>query len=121
MIYTACEGQSTQLPCTMTLLQPSVVMGRSPAGKHSRTTDFLSVIRVLVMKESSLQLKILYVTPNRPTTNHARLQLFGKAKNGLEMLPPRRNTLKLHAIRANYQAKIWLQANKENIDGDMQL
>jgi hypothetical protein len=58
----------------------------------------------------------LYGTPEQPTTNHARLHLFGKAKKVLEMLPPTRDALELHAIRANYQAKIWLQANKELID-----
>ena len=32
------------------------------------------------------------------------------------MLPPTRDALNLHAIRINYQAKIWLQANKEYVD-----
>jgi len=58
----------------------------------------------------------LYGTPEHPTTNHARLQLFVKAKKGLDMLPPTRDALELHAICANYQAKIWLQANNEHID-----
>ena len=34
---------------------------------------------------------------------------------GLEMLPPTRDSLELHTICANYQAKIWLQADKEHI------
>jgi len=51
-------------------------------------------------------------TPEQSTINNARLQLFGKAMKALEMLPPTRETLELHAIRANYQAKIRLQANK---------
>jgi len=58
----------------------------------------------------------LYGTPDQRTVNHARLQLFGKAKKGLEMLPPTRDALELHATRANYQAKIWLQADQEHID-----
>ena len=33
----------------------------------------------------------------------------------LEMLPPTRDSLELHTICANYQAKIWLQADKEHI------
>ena len=48
----------------------------------------------------------LYGTPEQPTINHARLHLFGKAKNSLEILPPTRDALELHAIPANYQAKI---------------
>jgi len=48
----------------------------------------------------------LYGTPQQPTPNHARLQLFGKAKKGLEMLPSTRNALELHGIRANYNTKI---------------
>jgi len=32
------------------------------------------------------------------------------------MLPPTRHAMELHAIRANYQATICLQANKEHID-----
>ena len=47
-----------------------------------------------------------YRTPEHLTTNHATLQLFGKPKKGLEILPPTRDTLELHAIRANYRAKI---------------
>jgi len=57
----------------------------------------------------------LYGTPKQPTINHARLQLFGKAKKGVEMLAPTRDALDLYAICAIYQAKILLQANKEHI------
>ena len=71
--------------------------------------------------ESSNQLKSLCGTPEQPTTNNARLQLFGKAKKGLEMLLPTRDALELHAIRANYQATVWLQENKERIDVPLQL
>jgi len=38
--------------------------------------------------------------------DQARLQLFSKARKGLEMLPPTRDALALHTCRANYQAKI---------------
>lgn len=58
----------------------------------------------------------LYGAPEQPTIDHARLQLFGKAQKGLEMLPPTKDALELHTVRANYQAKIWLQADQEYID-----
>ena len=58
----------------------------------------------------------LYGTPEQHTVDNARLQLFGKGKLGLEMLPPTRDALELHTARANYQAKIWLQADQEHID-----
>jgi hypothetical protein len=57
----------------------------------------------------------LYGTPDIQTVDHARIQLFGKAKKGLEMLPPTRDALELHVARANHQAKIWLQADQEHI------
>ena len=47
----------------------------------------------------------LYGTPEQQTVDNARLQLFGKGKLGLEMLPPTRYALELHTARANYQAK----------------
>ena len=37
----------------------------------------------------------LYGAPEQLTTNNARLQLFGKANNGLETLPPIRDALEL--------------------------
>jgi len=37
----------------------------------------------------------LYGTPEQPTTNHARLHLFGKIKKGLEILHPIRDALEL--------------------------
>ena len=58
----------------------------------------------------------LYGTPEQQTVDNATLQLFGKGKLGLEMLPPTRDALELHIARANYQAKIWLQADQEHID-----
>ena len=57
----------------------------------------------------------LYGRPEQPSVDEARLQLFGKAKKGLEMLPPTKDALELHTIRANYQAKIWLQADQQHI------
>ena len=48
----------------------------------------------------------LYGTPEKPPINHARLQLSGMAKKGLEMLPPTRDALELHTAHVNYQAKI---------------
>ena len=48
--------------------------------------------------------------------DHARHSLFVKAKHDLEMLPPTHDTLELHIARANYQAKIWLQADKALTD-----
>jgi len=95
----------------MILLQPSVVMVRTPGGKHSRSTQFLSVVGVGHDEELVLVEEVvcqLYGSPQQPTTNNAILQLFAKAKKGLKMLPPTRNTLELHAICVNYQANIWL-------------
>ncbi|XP_071479491.1 uncharacterized protein [Diadema antillarum] len=57
----------------------------------------------------------LYGTSIQANVNSARLHLFGKAKKGLEMLPPRKDALQLHVERANYQAKVWLQADREEI------
>jgi len=58
---------------------------------------------------------IWYGTPEQPTTKHARLPLFGKAEDDLEMLSPTRDTPEFHAIRRNYQEKIWLEENKEHL------
>ena len=57
----------------------------------------------------------LYGMPQQTSINHARLQLFSKGKKSLEFLPPTRDAFTLHAARANYQAKVWLQADKEVI------
>ena len=57
----------------------------------------------------------LYGKTELKAVDQARIQLFGKAKKGLEMLPPTRDSLELHVARANYQAKIWLQADHEQI------
>jgi len=113
--YAVCEGHHTQLPCSDRLwyyfsLQwswktfqkyPFLVSGVGHDGEIAPTEEFV---------------RHLYGTPKEQTINHTRLQLFGKAKKGLEMLPPTRDALDRHAIRANYQTNIWLQANKEHID-----
>ena len=57
----------------------------------------------------------LYGRPEQSSIDQARLQLFGKPKKGLEMLPPTKDALEIHTIRANYQAKIWLQADQQYI------
>ena len=56
-----------------------------------------------------------YGRPEQSSVDQTRLQLVGKAKKGLEMLPPTNDVLELHTIRANYQAKIWLQADQQHI------
>ena len=48
----------------------------------------------------------------------ARRSLFVKAKRALEMLPPTRDALELHVSRANYQAKVWINADKAIMDLD---
>jgi hypothetical protein len=58
----------------------------------------------------------LYSIPDQITVNSARLQLFSKAKKDLELLPPTHDALELHVARANEQAKIWLQADRECIN-----
>ena len=58
------------------------------------------------MSSSAVILCHLYGTPEQPAVDSAILQLFGKAKLGLEMLPPTRDALDIHTARAKYQAKI---------------
>ena len=41
----------------------------------------------------------------------ARHSFFVKAKQDLDVLHPTHGALELHITRANYQAKIWLQAD----------
>jgi len=57
----------------------------------------------------------LYGTPDKESVDAARVHLFGKAKQNLELLPPTKDALELHVKRANYQAKIWLKADIEQI------
>ena len=42
--------------------------------------------------------------------------LFVRAKRDLDVLPPTHGALELHIIRANYQAKIWLQEDHVIMD-----
>ena len=59
---------------------------------------------------------MLYKSPHCGTgVDRARHDLFQKGKKVLEMLPPTSDALELHMSRANYQAKVWLQANKTNV------
>jgi hypothetical protein len=50
--------------------------------------------------------------------NAARARMFDKGKVALEMLPPTQDALELHLSRANYQARIWLQASELQVDVD---
>ena len=45
-----------------------------------------------------------------------RHSLFVKKKRDLDVLPPNHGVLELHITRANYQAKIWLQAGHVIMD-----
>ena len=45
----------------------------------------------------------------------ARADLFRKGKKKLDDLPPTSDALQLHAMRANYQYKVWLHADKQCI------
>jgi len=45
-----------------------------------------------------------------PDVDTCRHRLFLKAKKALEFLPPTKDALDLHLQRANYQAKIWINA-----------
>ena len=102
----------------MTQSQRLVAMASGLAGKLFR------IIRIscrgLVVMENSHQLNNLYITctahlSNKPSTmpdsnSSVRASLVWKC------YPPTRNALELHTARANYQAKIWLQADQEHID-----
>ena len=45
-----------------------------------------------------------------------RFNLFSKARKGLELLPPTKDAFELHCLRADYQAKIWLNAINAEMD-----
>ena len=45
-----------------------------------------------------------------------RFNLFSKARKGLELLPPTKDALDLHSKRAEYQAKIWLNASSSEME-----
>lgn len=48
--------------------------------------------------------------------NSLRFALFQKAQKALEALPPTKDALIHHFARCNYQAKIWLDADKQHSD-----
>lgn len=48
--------------------------------------------------------------------NIARLELFQRGKKALDMLPPTSDALELHIKRANFQAKVWMQADTAMMD-----
>ena len=53
----------------------------------------------------------IYGAPNPLAgINQCRTDLFERGSKELEKLPPTKDSLTLHLIRSNYQAKIWLQA-----------
>ena len=54
-------------------------------------------------------------TPSRGL-DCARSAIFQKGQIALEMLPPTRDAFSLHLKRSNYQAKIWLQADKSTLE-----
>ena len=45
-----------------------------------------------------------------------RFNLFSKARKGLELLPPTKDAFELHCLRADYQAKIRLNAFNAEMD-----
>ena len=45
----------------------------------------------------------------------ARADIFRKRKKELDHLPPTSDALQLHAMRVNYQSKVWLHADKQCI------
>ena len=46
----------------------------------------------------------------------ARHSIFVNAKRDLDVLPPTHGALELHITKANYQSKIWLQADHVLMD-----
>ena len=71
----------------------------------------------MIPSESIFQLDLieLYGVPTQTDVNQARPHLFVKGRKELNMLPPTRDVLDLHCKRENYQARIWLQADQEQI------
>ena len=60
---------------------------------------------------------LLYSAKSKNTSiNDLRYQLFCAKKGAIEsfQLPPCKDTLKKHIIRANYQAAIWRRSNQNN-------
>jgi len=59
----------------------------------------------------------VYKTPSfTKGCDTARLEVFQKGKKALEMLPPTTDALELHLKRANFQTKVWLQADKTEME-----
>jgi len=58
---------------------------------------------------------------HEPDIDICRYRLFMKARKSLELLPPTTDALELHVKRANYQAKIWINADIANSQGDTPL
>jgi hypothetical protein len=46
--------------------------------------------------------------PTLISVEKALVQLFGKTRKGIDILPPTRDALEIHGVHANRQAKIWL-------------
>ena len=58
----------------------------------------------------------LYIAPDvKGGVEKARADIFRKGKKELDHLPPTSDALQLHAMRANYQFKVWLHADKQCI------
>ena len=59
---------------------------------------------------------LLYKSPHSGLgVDRARHDSCQGGKKAIEMLPPTSDALELHVSRANYQAKIWLQANQTDV------
>ena len=69
------------------------------------------------MEKAEEFVSLLYDSPfPSEGVDKARYVMFLKGKKTLEMLPPTKDALELHVIRANYQAKVWLQATTSIMD-----
>ena len=56
----------------------------------------------------------LYGAPNPLAgVNQCRVDLFDRGSKELDKLPPTKDSLTLHLIRCNFQAKVWLQATTQ--------
>ena len=58
----------------------------------------------------------LYMAPAvKGGVDKARADIFRKGKKELDHLPPTSDALQLHAMRENYQSKVWLHSDKQCI------
>ena len=56
----------------------------------------------------------LYGAPNPLAgVNQCRVELFERRSKELDELPPTKDSVTLHLIRCNFQAKVWLQATTQ--------